>query len=63
MPRFSVFNRRWVVERTITWTGRNRPMSKDYEFLPENKRIVYLCGNEPINVETINKGVSEKSDD
>jgi hypothetical protein len=38
-------------------------MSKDYEFLPENKRIVYLCGNEPINVETINKGVSEKSDD
>ena len=25
---------RWVVVRTFAWIGRNRRMSKDYEFLP-----------------------------
>jgi putative transposase len=35
MPRFTVLKRRWVVERTIAWIGRNRRMSKDYEFLPK----------------------------
>jgi len=27
--------RRWVVERTFSWLGQNRRMSKDYERLPE----------------------------
>lgn len=30
---FKVLPRRWVVERTFGWIGRNRRMSKDYEQL------------------------------
>ncbi|MBV8614321.1 MAG: transposase, partial [Acetobacteraceae bacterium] len=33
-PRgFHVLKRRWVVERTLAWIGRNRRMSRDYERL------------------------------
>ncbi len=32
---FQVIRKRWVVERTFAWLGRNRRLSKDYEFLPE----------------------------
>jgi putative transposase len=33
-PRgFKVLPRRWVVERTFSWLGQNRRMSKDYERL------------------------------
>jgi putative transposase len=36
-PRgFKVLSRRWVVERTFSWLGQNRRMSKDYERLPES---------------------------
>jgi len=27
---------RWIVERTFSWLGQNRRMSKDYEQLPES---------------------------
>jgi putative transposase len=30
-----VLPRRWVVERTFSWLGQNRMMSKDYERLCE----------------------------
>jgi transposase len=34
IPRgFHVLKRRWVVERTLAWIGRNRRMSRDYERL------------------------------
>jgi putative transposase len=32
---FIVLPRRWVVERSFSWTGQNRRMSKDYERAPE----------------------------
>ena len=32
---FTILPRRWVVERTYGWLGRNRRLSKDYEYLPE----------------------------
>jgi putative transposase len=33
---FRVLPRRWVVERTFSWLGQNRRLSKDYERLPES---------------------------
>jgi len=40
---FEPLPRRWVVERTFAWIGRNRRMSKDYEFLPATSEAwIYL---------------------
>lgn len=33
MKSFVVLPRRWVVERTLSWFGRNRRLAKDYENL------------------------------
>lgn len=44
VPRgFHVVPRRWVVERTFAWQGRNRRLAKDYEGLPETEEaFIYL---------------------
>jgi transposase len=44
-PRgFQVLPRRWVVERTLAWLGRNRRLAKDYEFLPETAEAFVYAG-------------------
>ena len=41
---FIVLPRRWVVERTFSWIGQNRRMSKDYERLTETgEAFVYVA--------------------
>jgi transposase len=35
MRGFVVLPRRWVVERTFSWFGRNRRLNKDYEILAD----------------------------
>lgn len=41
---FKVIPRRWVVERTFAWQGRNRRLAKDYEGLPKTEEtFVYLA--------------------
>jgi putative transposase len=41
--QFESLPRRWVVERSFAWIGRNRRMSKDYEFLlATSEAWVYL---------------------
>ena len=43
-PGFKLLPRRWVVERTFAWLGRNRRLSKDYEQLPEvSQAMVYVA--------------------
>lgn len=39
-----VLARRWVIERTFSWLGQNRRMSKDYERLAESSEaFVYVA--------------------
>lgn len=41
---FQVQPRRWVVERTFSWFGRFRRLSKDYEFLPTtSETMLYVA--------------------
>ena len=44
-PRgFQALPRRWVVERTFSWIGQNRRMSKDYERVPESSEaFIYVA--------------------
>ncbi len=41
MPR--MLPRRWVVERTFSWTDQNRRMSKDYERLSETSKVFIVA--------------------
>jgi len=43
---FKLEPRRWVVERTLAWLGRNRRLSKEYEYLTTStENLIYLAMN------------------
>ena len=43
-PGFRVLPRRWVVERTFSWLGQSRRLSKDYERLcATSEALIYIA--------------------
>jgi transposase len=41
---FQVLPKRWVIERTFAWLGRNRRLNKDYELRPETSEAwIYVA--------------------
>ena len=45
--------KRWIVERTFSWLGQNRRMSKDYAAAAGDGRSLHLRGDEPPDGEEI----------
>ena len=45
MKGFVVLPRRWVVERTFSWFGRNQRLAKDFENLAETLAIFVTLGS------------------
>ncbi len=40
---FKILPRRWVVERTFAWLGKQRRLSKDYKYRPStSESLIYL---------------------
>lgn len=60
MPRFTVLKRRWVVERTIAWLGRNRRMSKDYEFLTKTSESFIYAAMSRLMLKRLANGVEKQ---
>jgi putative transposase len=41
---FVLLPKRWIVERTFSWLGQSRRLSKDYEYLPEtSEAMIYVA--------------------
>ena len=38
--RFVVIPKRWIVERTFAWLGRNRRLAKDHEARPQTTEVL-----------------------
>ena len=58
---FVVLPRRWVVERTFSWFGRNRRLAKDFENLTETLATFVTLAFHPAGPQAARQGVG--SDD
>ncbi|HEX8570502.1 MAG TPA: transposase, partial [Caulobacteraceae bacterium] len=57
IPRgFHVLPRRWVVERSIAWFGRNRRLAKDYERLPGTGEMLLYAAMARLTLRRLAKG-------
>jgi putative transposase len=55
-PRgFHVLKRRWVVERTFAWIGRNRRMSRDYERLIQTSEMLLYASMARVSLRRLAK--------
>ena len=52
---FHVLKRRWVVERTFGWLGRNRRLSRDYERLIETAEMLLYAGMARVTLRRLTK--------
>jgi len=53
---FVVLPRRWMVERTFSWFGRNRRLAKDFENLAETLATFVYPGLHPARRQAARKG-------
>jgi putative transposase len=61
IPRgFHVLKRRWVVERTFAWFGRNRRMSRDYERLIQTSEMLLYTSMSRIILRRLAKETNER---
>ena len=57
---FVVLQRRWVVERTFSWFGRNRRLAKDFENLAETLAALRYPRLHPASPQAACQGVGRK---
>jgi transposase len=58
MKGFVVLPRRWVVERTFSWFGRNRRLAKDFENLAETLGHLRYPGLHPTRCQASRQAVA-----
>jgi putative transposase len=56
MRGFEVLPRRWVVERTFSWLGRYRRLSKDYESLTVSSETMILLAMTNLMIHRLKPG-------
>jgi putative transposase len=56
-PGFEILPRRWVVERTFSWFGRFRRLSKDYEYSIKSSTNFILLAAQRILLKRLRKAV------
>lgn len=54
--RFVVLPKRWIVERTFSWFGRYRRLSKDYETLTDSSEAMILIAMINLMVHRLSPG-------